>query len=370
MRPENPDREKDIKNLWEGKLRFIKVALEQDPKWAQDAVYGTFLQQYYGIYKDILPEVPAVMTLCDIEDAKDDPGHELSVRLDYHTMVLEPVRWVLHVESFGEPIIGSAFGDTIRKAETTRNVKLYAKVDFEGSAAIKGAYRAITGSATISGSAGASWQYEEKEFTMKEETIKKNERYQPVRLFAKLECRVIRAKTGSFSVNNFFEEEEKKSLGLELITTNARHEKIQNKHKASGSGFVKTLEDMYPLYKVCGRELTTTRSHFGGWNLKYRIAVGQLKVAVDPTDATLYVNGTGGCNVVGPRQFFTYASTMGLGTVVEALVKMVDGLEYKVAPLTDYRGLWGKTAENDKLQNISYSVGNNVKVWVTPILAV
>ncbi|KAF9342164.1 hypothetical protein BGX26_008202 [Mortierella sp. AD094] len=247
-------------------------------------------------------------------------------------MVLEPVRWVLHMEAFGDPILGSAFGDTVRKSETTKALKLTANVDFDGSVSIKGAYRAITGSLGLNASAGKSWE-------------------------------VVRAKSGSFAVNNFFEKNE----NLELITTNAAYEKAQDKHKASNSGYVKTVEDMYPLYRACGRDLITARTHFGGF-LKYRNAMAQLQVAVDPTDATLYVTGTGSCNVVGPADAALWVSGLIFVRGIEALVNK--GPTYPVPPLTDYRGLWGKKAEDGNLQKISFSVGNKVKVWVMPILAV
>lgn len=92
--------------------------------------------------------------------------------------------------------------------------------------------------------------------------------------------------------------------------------------------------------------------------------MAKLQVVVDPTYAMLYVTGTGGC-IKSDGMFLSLAPN-------EDEVKQIfdDGPKEPVPPLAEYRGIWGRKAEQDVTEDIAYSASNMVQIWQLNVLVV
>jgi hypothetical protein len=95
-----------IRKLYEGELEWIDVEFPWDPVWEENKSYADQFKQYYSLNKPNMPKVPKLMTYLDVTQS-EEPKIDHPVRLNYRSMVLQPKKWIIELDTEGlDPING------------------------------------------------------------------------------------------------------------------------------------------------------------------------------------------------------------------------------------------------------------------------
>ncbi|KAG0324930.1 hypothetical protein BGZ99_001289 [Dissophora globulifera] len=355
----NPPLQEDMESLLAGTPRMVTVDFPKDKKWADDTVYGKLKEAYYVAYNEHMSriKVPAVMTHCTIDDVFDDPERKYAhtARVRYHSMVLVPRRWTVSADVSEKPVGGN--GEVIRVHEEEEEAELGITIEFNAKAAVEGRKGPATASVDGGAGFGAKWRKMVKVTTKHTQTLEAGCIYQPTRVFARLVCDVVMAKTGEFAVMSSGGE---LNLPVELVSTRPAHLDMEARFRTStpNFGYQKSVKEMDALYRACGTQLITLRSPSSEavWNYM-RVSSAKLKLVVDVEEARLWVTGTA-------------ASLEWKGIYLNGGEQLKQGViaqenEHIVAKLDDYRGLWGKVAKKDYEEEITYMSKEPIHVLKT-----
>lgn len=208
-------------------IEFPKVSA-----WPTDKIYGKLREDYHAAYHNYMPNVPAVLTHCTVDDVFDDPQRKKyahTSRVRHHSMMLVPRRCKVHTYHSEPPISsGSGRTDVVRVEE--EEAELGVTVDFNAKASIE--VKKGSASVSVDGSAGfgANWKRSVKVAHTQTQTIEPGCIYQPTRVFARLVCDVVRAKTGGFAVAS---SSGKAPFTRELVSTRPAHADMEDRYRAS-----------------------------------------------------------------------------------------------------------------------------------------
>lgn len=196
-----------IADLRQGKFDWIAVDFPPDPRWDMDPSYTFQCEQYHSMYKNHMPMVPSVMTHCDLEETRGESQSD-TIEISYRSMVLEPQKWILHIEHIGDPINGSEDAGKleINHEETTQFTNSF---EFSSKVGVHGYFGSTEASVAMMSHTRATW---EKKVLVKE-VVQPECSYQPTAFYAKFLCKVVLAKEGEFLLH---------STGKHMITTNPR----------------------------------------------------------------------------------------------------------------------------------------------------
>ncbi|KAF9944306.1 hypothetical protein BGZ70_004801, partial [Mortierella alpina] len=276
-----PVHEQDMQELYQGRVRSIKVPFPEDPSWKENKSYTDVFQLYHSLYRNNMPLVPALMTYCQVSEREEADEGKHSVRLYYRSFVLKPIKWVIAIDQRGlRPMNTSEVKGTYsHKTTAVEKVRFNASVEFSSELGAEGTYKFITASASFKTNMGASY---EKEITV--EILEALELEPGQRISRLASTPNSFAKAGDFLAHG---------TGSDLVTTNNRHQEVEAKHMAQNSGFVKSVGDLAGLYDACGKTVTTYREE---WKCLWgKMSSSLIKMVVDPVDARLYVMGQATC---------------------------------------------------------------------------
>ncbi|KAG0249752.1 hypothetical protein BG011_008980 [Mortierella polycephala] len=311
-----------------------------------------------------MPKVPAMMPYCEaIQDIEPNRGH--CIRVTYRSMVLKPKEWVMDHEHNGlSPLNGDETkGEFTVETEEEETVKFSRCIEFSTNVIVSEDYGPVKVDSSLKLNASAAWEKTVKTTKKRVQTVEQGCSYQPTRIFAKLLCEVTRAKTGSFMVSGLDNDE--------LITTNPCCAPVEDKHKASKCGFVKSIDELSGLYHAFGKYVVTRFDDQGSFWAKASSA--RLKLVVDPIDARLYVTGEA-CSVRSDGLFLFSSQSKDLADYLDKMfdvswIKNTGPIIFHNAKLNDYRGLYGDDALCTE-EKITYSPGSSVKIWKVAVKAI
>ncbi|KAF9945382.1 hypothetical protein BGZ70_003860, partial [Mortierella alpina] len=200
MAPVHEQDKQDMQELYEGRVRSIKVPFPEDSSWKDDKSYTDVFRRYHSLFGTSMPLVPALMTHCEVLEGSEAEDGKQSVRLYYRSLVLKPIKWVLTKDHRGLQSMNTSEvkGTYSHKATTVEKVRFHASVEFSSELTAEGTYKVVTASASLKTNMGAS--YEKEVIVEIQETLEleSGEQYQPTRIYAQLLCETIHAKAGDF----------------------------------------------------------------------------------------------------------------------------------------------------------------------------
>ncbi|GJJ77406.1 hypothetical protein EMPS_09765 [Entomortierella parvispora] len=348
-----------LERLKNGKVPWISVPFPQDSEWTSDTAYGPHLKEYYSLYAKDMPKVPGLMTHCTVSQYQDGGPHYH--RVDWHSMVLKPKRWIITRDHNGlAPIAGSDSEGSVtieRTEETTMEIKY--GIQFDSSVAISGGEGPLKGSSDLKVNAGKHWTKKITLIYKRSEITAQGFSYQPTRIYAQLLCEVIFAREGSFVVNGYYEKE--------LITTNTPGVKAEYQSKSY---------QMDNLYNAFGKDVVAKGFEWG--DMWQKASLARLKLVVDPHTAKLNVTGSAHrANKKGitlsssywevPQLLDDYYRRLTSNSELESFsANYLEGIYSDMGKLDNYQVLCGVESGRED-EAITYSPGNLVKVWMVTV---
>ncbi|KAG0248026.1 hypothetical protein BG011_000622 [Mortierella polycephala] len=358
-----------VPQMYQGRFQWINVPFPVDPTWNDNIPYSDQYNQYHAIYKGSMPKVPAMMTHCEATQIAE-PSNAHGARVYYRSMVLKPKKWVIALDTQGlDPINGDECGGEFRVERDEEEIlKLRSSIEFSSDVSASGSHGPVKASANLKMNASVHWEKTVTTKTKRVQTAGEGSSYQPTYIYAKLLCEMVCAKAGDFLVDSLDDNE--------LITTNPYCSPVQDIHRASKSGYVKSRDELQGLYLACGKYMTTYKAEDGSFWAKGSSA--RIQMVVDPVDARLYVKGYAvslrrdGILWAGEgvRLVNLLRTTSAWDSILNSLpgsVSLTTGHEN--AKLDDYHGLQGEDAMREDME-ITYSPGNLVKIWKVAVKAI
>lgn len=353
----NPPLQEDKDNLVAGYPRMVAVDFPKDPERANDKVYGKLKEDYHAAYSGHMPKVPAVLTHCTIDEVFDDPDRKMyphTARVKYHSMVLVPRRWTIHTD-VSEATVGGR-GEVVTVEQHEEEAELGVTVDFNAKASVE--VKKGPASASLDGGVGfgAKWRRKVSVRTTHTQTLEAGCVYQPTRVFAKLVCDVVQAKTGEFTATS---SSGKPPFTCELVSTRPAHAAMEDRFRTSTStfGYKKSLREIDALYRACGTDLTTLMSPKNEALFTFmRVSSAKLKLVVDLEEARLWVSSTAAC--------LEWHGAYNPDDLKRGVINQEE--EHICAKMDDYRGLWGKEAAKNVETEVTFaSSGKQIKALKT-----
>ncbi|KAG0048558.1 hypothetical protein BGZ90_007590 [Linnemannia elongata] len=323
----------DIENLYNGKVRWIKVPFSIDPVWLSDD-YKSYTDQILQYHT-----VPALMTYCELTKS-EGPITQAPLHITYSSKVLLPIKWVIHFDHDGLPAFnGNETGGsyTITMA-TKKKVTFHSSVEFATETSISGGYGSVQGSVGLKSSIGASWVKEVEVATTQSFEVEQGCNYQFTRFYAKLLCEVIHARKGGFFCDD--------SAGL--VLDNA----------PGASPYIVPVAKLRGLYNAFGKNVSLRRQR------RLRSSVPKINAVVDPADGRLYITSMA---INGPE-------TKDVLPNINQDPSIGDTGLFSVAynqPLNRCPYYFPLNGTDDTKENmeITYAPGNLVKVWEMAVKA-
>ncbi|KAG0300875.1 hypothetical protein BGZ98_008799 [Dissophora globulifera] len=362
--------DQDYQNLCQGRVRLIEVPFPEDPEWNynQFRSYKEYFMQYHSVYGIAMPRVPALMTHYELTK-HNETGR---VHYSYKSKLVRPIKWIIDIDHHGLSAINCNENENYTvESVTEENVDFHAGIDLsiDTNFTVLGGYTPVKTSANLKKTIGTSLIKKVEVTHKKVIHFEAGCTYQSTRIYAKLLCEVIYARTGDFFCSYFGN-----------LTTNASETGGVSTFKVSESPYIKLAtgpDGLQGLHDAFGNTVSTHRDgsflrgklvlpkvELSSAGLEVTLSSTKINVVVDPADARLYITDTRPKHGTPSDTKATFSVNF---PVSYTKLREVSNMNGKIHPINlsqdnNYYGLEG-TDDIKENTKIPYLLNDKIKVW-------